>query len=141
MSSVQEESAIIDDHRDHPLCESSGILASQFFAAPPRDAPECRLIVAILEDAVRCVRQYRTATDAAKRTLRSDAMRWITSRDRSWYFSFENVCMMLDLDPDHVRNGLMVRENAPMAGETASAAATARPSPAPERGRRTVRHR
>lgn len=44
----------VDDHRDHPLGEPSDILASQFFDAQSEDAPERRLVVAILEDAVRC---------------------------------------------------------------------------------------
>ncbi len=30
-------------------------------------------------------------------------MEWIASRDRSAFFSFENVCATLDLDPDEVR--------------------------------------
>lgn len=113
MSPVQDESAVVDDHRDDPVCESSGVLASQFFPAEPGDAPERRLVVAILEDAVGCVRHYGTATDAEKRTLYSEARRWIISRDRRWCFSFENVCVMLDLDPDSVRKHVIVPEDAP----------------------------
>ena len=51
-------------------------------------------MVAILEAAI------KDARDAGART---GALAWVASTDRAWPFSFENICVALDMDPDAVR--------------------------------------
>jgi hypothetical protein len=137
MSSAQDENPTVDHDGNHAIGEPGDVLPSQLYDPSPPDGPERRLIVAMLADALRCVQQYRAVPDTDKRTLYNDARRWICSRDRSWCFSFENVCLMLDLDPDSMRNAVTADENAP-ARESArpSTSAAGEPSPAAERARR-----
>ena len=35
-----------------------------------------------------------------------DAEEWINLHDKQWIFSFDNVCDMLDINPDYMRRGL-----------------------------------
>jgi hypothetical protein len=67
--------------------------------------PEMRLMVAVLQDAVDCIRK-RSAADPTGRTAR-DAAAWMSSRDTDWPFSFERICEALGLDADRVRAVLL----------------------------------
>lgn len=69
-------------------------------------APERALVLALLEDAIHCYRQYRRAHDRAGRQKFSEAEKWITRQGRDWVFTFDNVCELLGLDPQYVRRGL-----------------------------------
>jgi hypothetical protein len=70
-------------------------------------APERALVLALLEDAIHCYRQYRGAHDRAGRHKFSEAEKWITRQGRDWVFTFDNVCELLGLDPQYVRRGLI----------------------------------
>jgi len=35
-----------------------------------------------------------------------EAREWVSSNDRSWLFSFENICDTLEINADYVRRGL-----------------------------------
>ena len=35
-----------------------------------------------------------------------EAREWVSSTDRSWLFSFENICDTLEINADYVRRGL-----------------------------------
>lgn len=71
----------------------------------PQEA-EYNLVVALLEDAIHCFKKYRSAKAASAREQYEEAREWFESTDRSWPFSFENVCMILGIDPDYLREGL-----------------------------------
>jgi hypothetical protein len=68
---------------------------------------ERRLMIAILEDAVNVFMKQLFATDPKARQLYLDAEEWISAEDPSWFFSFENVCNTLDLNPAYLREGLL----------------------------------
>jgi hypothetical protein len=68
---------------------------------------ERRLMIAVLEDAVNCFMKQLHATDPKARQLFLDAEEWITAEDRTWFFSFENVCDTLELNPEYLREGLL----------------------------------
>jgi len=68
---------------------------------------ERRLMFAILEDAVDCFQKYLGTKESRGRLLYSDAEEWLMSDDRSWLFAFENVCEVLGLQPDFIRQGLL----------------------------------
>jgi len=89
--------------------QPDAILPAQFFQSlrtKGRFDGERRLMIAVLEDAVNCFMKQLHATDPKARQLFLDAEEWITADDRTWFFSFENVCDTLDLDPEYVRQGL-----------------------------------
>ena len=70
-----------------------------------------RLMAAILEDAIHALRQTRVGFQRPYRrprlTPREEAIRWITSPDRWWPYSFENICAQFGLEPDAVRTALL----------------------------------
>ena len=86
------------------------ILPQQFFEGPRGDSdfsPEKALMLAILEDAIRCFQEYFRTTRARPRMLSRQAERWIRTRDWNWPFSFNNVCEALGIDPDCMRDALL----------------------------------
>lgn len=100
---------IVNDTFAH-LLQPDTLLPSQYFAVLRRKGahePERRLVVAVLEDAVDCFQKHLRARDNKARELFRDAEEWICSQDRSWPFSFENVCDLLQINPEYLRRGLM----------------------------------
>ena len=75
-------------------------------ASPP--SRERLLMLAVLEDAVRCYQKYARGRGAARREQFDEVCGWLDSTDRSALFSFESICDTLGLDPDYVRGGLRV---------------------------------
>lgn len=76
----------------------------------PQEA-EFNLVLALLEDAIHCFKKYRFARPDGGHELYVEARDWFESTDRSWPFSFENVCMILGIDVDYLRQGLRRWEN------------------------------
>ena len=76
---------------------------------------ERRLVLAILEEAVRSYQRYAFATNRRGRRLFGETCEWFDAQHDTWVFSFENICHALDLDPEHIRDGLTRwrREHAP----------------------------
>ncbi len=101
---------IVGDTFAH-LLQPDTLLPSQYFAALKRKGqhePERRLAIAVLQDAVDCYKKHLGARDRKARQLFLDAEEWIISDDRSWPFSFENVCDLLQINPEYLRRGLAV---------------------------------
>jgi len=99
----------VNDTFSH-LLQPDTLLPSQFYAALRRKTeqePERRLAVAVLQDAVECFQKYMDARDRKTRQLYLDAETWILSADRSWPFSFDNICDLLQIDPEYLRRGLL----------------------------------
>jgi hypothetical protein len=67
---------------------------------------ELRLALAVLEDALDCLQRYKDSRELLDRLFRWEALQWLESRDRLPLFSFENVCFLLDLDPEKTRRSL-----------------------------------
>src|SRR5262249_53617252 len=62
-----------------------------------------RLMLAVLKDAVDCIERYRSRHGARSRPEYEAALHWVRVQDRVWPFSFENICLRLDLDADRLR--------------------------------------
>jgi len=73
--------------------------------------PEKNLLVAILTDAVHDYRKYAKVRDREGRERFREAEEWIMGGGNDWIFSFNNVCELLDLDPDYVRRGILESKN------------------------------
>ena len=87
-----------------PVVERESILLMEQLAAARSHAlPEERLMVAILEDVIDCLRKYRRSKGAHGQKLFREAQEWMASRQSSWLFSFERICAILGLDPVRVR--------------------------------------
>jgi hypothetical protein len=96
------------DERMPAIFEPDTLLASQYFdrlRGRVADA-ERRLMIAVLEDAVNVYLKHDGGRGAPHEELFREAEEWIENRDASWLFSFENICHVLDLQPDYLRRGL-----------------------------------
>jgi len=71
-----------------------------------QQAPEIRLMIRILEDAIFCFQRYRNAKDGPTRRSFREAHDWLMSDDKDWAFSFPSICEVLGLNPSYVRRGL-----------------------------------
>ena len=65
------------------------------------------LAAGILKQAALDLRRFHGATSAIERELYLDAYRWVISDDCSWPFSFLNVCQLLNLAPESLRQKLL----------------------------------
>jgi len=65
------------------------------------------LATGVLKQAKQDLRRFHGATSAVERELYLDAYSWLTSDDCSWPFSFLNVCQLLSLVPDAVREDVI----------------------------------
>jgi hypothetical protein len=70
-------------------------------------APEKALMLAVLEDAILCFQRYAGARNGKTRRLFRDAENWILEKDDKWFFSFDQICSSLGLEPGYIRLGLM----------------------------------
>jgi hypothetical protein len=61
----------------------------------------------ILKQAAQDLRRFHGATSAVERELYHDAYGWVISDDCSWPFSFLNVCHLLKLAPEILRQDLL----------------------------------
>jgi hypothetical protein len=105
------------------LLEPNIILPSQQFAPRSRLAPERRLMIAVLQDAIDCVAKYRYAKDYRGRRLFHEAMQWLLAEETDWPYSFECICGILDLDANAVRHavGLLERQSGRVPRESQNA--------------------
>src|SRR5919204_820315 len=97
------------DDRLAGLFQPDTLLPSQFFDRVRRRTEhdgERRLMIAVLEDAVDVYRKQAGARDARAQQLFHEAEAWIEDSDRTWLFSFQNICDVLDIDAEYVRRGL-----------------------------------
>ena len=65
------------------------------------------LAAGILKQAALDLRRFHGATSAVEREFYLDAYRWVMSDDCSWPFSFLNVCQLLKLSPEILRQDLL----------------------------------
>ncbi len=67
-------------------------------------SPEKLLMLAVLEEAIACIRGNAQAPNSL---VFREAAEWILDERADWLFSFENICAVLELDADYLREGLL----------------------------------
>ena len=70
-------------------------------------SPEHELMAAVLEQATADFQKCSTASDNKGKKRFAEAESWFLDGDADWTFSFENICAVLGLDPDYLRQGLL----------------------------------
>ena len=97
------------DERIGSLFQSDILLGEDYAANFRRKIPleaERILLLAILEDGIRCYQENLFASGGKRRTLFDEAKEWLFSDDASWFCSFISICTMLNLEPNYIRRGL-----------------------------------
>jgi hypothetical protein len=64
---------------------------------------EQRLMLAVLVDAISSIERYGMGQGANNWGDCQAAVRWVTAHEQRWPFSFENICVVLDLDSAKLR--------------------------------------
>lgn len=111
------------------------ILPEQHFNPPQKHAPEQELMMAVLEDAVRCIEKYRFPVDGRGRRIFLEAQRWLLASEPHWPYSFECICAALDLDAGAVLHRLRL---APPPAISVAGAIPAKQVGAPRRAGTTI---
>jgi hypothetical protein len=79
----------------------------EFAPGSLKDAAQRELAAGVLKQAEHDLRRFHGATSNFERELYLDAYRWLTVDECSSPFSFLNVCQLLNLAPDDIRQELM----------------------------------
>jgi hypothetical protein len=73
---------------------------------------EEKLMVAVLENAIKCFQKYAPGHDHWEKRLFQEVEDWILKKNSEWLYSFENICETLQLNADYIRKGLRVWKEA-----------------------------
>jgi hypothetical protein len=65
--------------------------------------PEKKLMLAILDDALKCLMTQVHAKARRRQKLFRSAEEWLLSDTEDWIFSFRNVCEAVGISPSHLR--------------------------------------
>lgn len=68
--------------------------------------PERTLLLAVLEDGIRCFQENLFAISGKRRALFDEAKDWLFSDESDWFCSFVSICLLLNLEPNYIRRGL-----------------------------------
>jgi hypothetical protein len=101
--------------------------------------PVKRLMMAVLEDALRCFQNNATAKGGARQRLFDEAHEWLCGENCDGPFSFETVCETLGIVPQYLRNGLLQWRQEQLNGDNRRR--LARRSPVVRNGKISVRVR
>ena len=97
------------------------LISAQYLATYRRKFhlnPEQVLMLAVLEDAIICFQDHVAATCKRKHSLHLEAEQWILDEDKSYLFSFENICDSLGFEPTYLRQGLVRWKEAALANSS-----------------------
>jgi hypothetical protein len=87
------------------------VVFEQFFKHAIRGGEE-RLMLAVLRDAVERFQANALSEQPWEKKLFQEAENWILAKNSDWFFSFENICETLQLNPGYIRRGLLVWKQA-----------------------------
>ena len=87
--------------------DSDPVVFEQFFNHAIRGGEE-RLMLAVLQDAVECFQENVLSQQPWEKKLFQEAEDWILAKNADWPFSFDNICESLQLNPDYIRQGLLI---------------------------------
>lgn len=71
------------------------------------NVPERMLAMSVLWQAIGDLRKFRYARRRKRQRLYMEAYNWVASNDRSWPYSFVNICDALGLSPAALRAAVL----------------------------------
>lgn len=105
-----DQSSAGSEEKAFAVFQSDILIPEQFLATYQRTFrldPEKVLMLAVLQDAVTCFQENIATPCKRKRALFNEAEEWFLVEDKSYLFSFENICEALGFDAGYLRQGLM----------------------------------
>ena len=97
------------DEKLSSLFQPDVLLGEQFIENFRRKTPlepEKALLLAVLEDGIRCFQENILPRNRKKQMLFEEAEAWLFFDESNAVFSFVSVCTLLGFDPDYMRRGL-----------------------------------
>jgi hypothetical protein len=97
------------DERMASLFQPDVLLTEQYienFRRKTSLEPEKALLLAVLEDGVRCFQDNVLPRNRKKQMLFEEAESWLFSDEANGVFSFVSICALLGFDPGYIRRGL-----------------------------------
>jgi hypothetical protein len=82
-------------------------------------APVKRLMMAVLEDAIRCFQNNSGVPNGPRKHLFYEAAQWLFSEKGDGPFSFATICETIGIEPSFLRSGLRKLQNQRLAGTPA----------------------
>ena len=116
---------------DRALFEPEVIPPAQMTGGARNDADTSgarALMLAILEDAMLCIKRGRRRRHPRTRQLAAEAETWVRSDSRAWLFSFASICDVLGFDADALRGRLLTHVERPASGGRAARSEADEPS-------------
>ena len=113
---------------EHETPRTMSSEAGGAFVPPPhvieqiRKQPECRLLWAVLQDAMETYMKNASAANRLGRRLFAEVEQWIGEEDPTRLCSFVSICHVLELDPGYLRAGLQRWRSATLASALRQAA-------------------
>jgi hypothetical protein len=86
--------------------EPGSVLPMQYLDSRKKLAPEARLMIAVLQNAINCLEKYRLTARPLGRQLFDEEKQWFLAPGGDWPYSFEHICAAPDLDADAVRESI-----------------------------------
>jgi hypothetical protein len=99
-ASTRDQTGLTPDERIGFLFQPDLLLAVHYFETLRRKTllePGQWLMLAILEDAIRCFQDNLLTQNVRSRRLFEEAEEWIVEADGDWVFSFENIVRLWGL--------------------------------------------
>jgi hypothetical protein len=93
------------DEERRSLLMPESLLPVQYYSTN-KTGPCYRLLLAVLEDAIRCFQRNCDATTVRRQILFREAKEWLFGFDATAFMSFSTVCESLGVDPLMLRRRL-----------------------------------
>jgi hypothetical protein len=107
---MTEKMAEIEERALARLMVPDALMPGQYYEGVRRDDPASgaikRLMLAVLEDALRCLRTYAKARTPVRRRMFFEAQAWISDCTTGRPFAFEAICEALGIEPNRLRDGI-----------------------------------
>jgi hypothetical protein len=118
-----------DDGLRADLASPGGLTPAQYYPPPPA-SPYHHLLLAILEDAIRCFQRNFAVRNGPRRALFRETEEWLFDSDGTAFLSCPMVCETLGINSAHLRRYLREWHLRMKAGHRAPRLVPCRPIPA-----------
>jgi hypothetical protein len=107
---MTDKTAEIEESALARLMVPDALMPGQYYAGVRHDDPATeaikRLMLAVLEDALRCLQTYAKVRTPIRRRMFFEAQAWISDRTARGPFAFEAICDALGIEPNRLRDGI-----------------------------------